>query len=168
MPVLARRLPVGTIFPFQTHPQERILASRAARTEKKRKPHSIAADHPFPVVGVGAWAGGLEPFMQFLRSMPADPGVAIIYLQHSDVSHISELPQVLGRVTTMPVRLAADVTALEPNVVYVAPPDGAVTCVNGVLRVAPRGDRPVLPIDSLFRSVATDQWSRAISVIPSG
>ncbi len=106
--------------------------------------------------------------MELLRNMPADSGASIIYLQHSDVSHISELPQVLGRVTKMPVRLAVDVTELEPNVVYVAPPDGAVTCVAAVLRVAPRNDRAVLPIDALFRSLATDQGSRAIGVILSG
>ena len=100
--------------------------------------------------------------------MPDDSGAAIIYLQHSEASHTSELPQVLVRVTKMPVRLAEDVTAIEPNVVYVAPPDGAVTCVAGVLRVAPRNDRAVLPIDALFRSLATDQGSRAIGVILSG
>jgi two-component system CheB/CheR fusion protein len=106
--------------------------------------------------------------MEFLRSMPTDSGVAIIYLQHSDASHISELPQVLGRVTKMAVRLATDVTSIAPNTVYVAPPDGAVTCVGGVLRVAPRGDRSVMPIDSLFRSMASDQGNRAIGVVLSG
>jgi len=58
----------------------------------------------------GVKAGGLEPFMEFLRNLPPDSGAAIIYLQHSEASHVSELPQVLGRVTKMPVRLAVDVT----------------------------------------------------------
>jgi two-component system CheB/CheR fusion protein len=106
--------------------------------------------------------------MEFLRNMPADSGAAIIYLQHSEASHASELPQVLSRVTKMPVRLAVDVTEIEPNHVYVAPPDGAVTSTAGVLRVAPRPDRAVLPIDALFRSLSTDQGSRAIGVILSG
>jgi len=106
--------------------------------------------------------------MDLLRNMPADSGAAIIYLQHSDASHVSELPQVLSRVTRIPVRLAVDVTDLEPNVVYIAPPDGVVTSVDGVLRVAPRSDRAVLPIDALFRSLSTDQASRAIGVILSG
>jgi two-component system CheB/CheR fusion protein len=106
--------------------------------------------------------------MDFLRNMPADSGTAIIYLQHSDASHTSELPQVLSRVTKMPVLLAVDVTELEPNHVYIAPPDGAVTCTAGVLRVTPRPDRAVLPIDALFRSLSTDQGSRAIGVILSG
>jgi two-component system CheB/CheR fusion protein len=106
--------------------------------------------------------------MELLRHVPADSGVAIIYLQHSDVSHISELPQILARVTNVPVRLAMDTTVIEPNVVYVAPPDGAVTCANGVLRVEPRGDRAILPIDAMLRSLAADVGNRAISVILSG
>jgi len=151
------------------HPtQEPSLASRTARTEKKRKSRSTAADSHFPIVGIGASAGGLEPFMELLRSLPADAGVAIIYLQHSDASHVSELPQVLSRVSRMPVRLAMDVTELEPNIVYIAPPDGAVTCAGGVLRVAPRSNRAVMPIDALFRSLSVDQKSRAIGVILSG
>jgi len=106
--------------------------------------------------------------MDLLRNLPADAGAAVIYLQHSDASHVSELPQILSRVTTMPVRLAVDVMTLEPNVVYIAPPDGAVTCSGGVLRVEPRSDRAVMPIDALFRSLSTDQKSRAIGVILSG
>jgi two-component system CheB/CheR fusion protein len=106
--------------------------------------------------------------MDLLRNVPADSGLAIIYLQHSDVSHISELPQILGRVTKMSVQLAADTTRIERNVVYVAPPDGAVTCAEGVIRVEPRADRAILPIDALLRSLASDAGSRAISVILSG
>ncbi|MEA2337862.1 MAG: two-component system, chemotaxis family, CheB/CheR fusion protein, partial [Thermoanaerobaculia bacterium] len=106
--------------------------------------------------------------MDLLRNVPADSGVAIVYLQHSEVSHSSELPQILSRVTDMPVELAVDTTVIEPNVVYIAPPDGAVTFASGVLRVEPRGDRAVLPIDTLLRSLAADQGSHAISVILSG
>jgi len=94
--------------------------------------------------------------------------LAVVYLQHSDVSHISELPQILSRVTKMPVQLAADAMVIAPNNVYVAPPDGLVTFAGGVLRVEPRGDRAVMPIDALFRSLATDQASRVIGVILSG
>jgi len=54
--------------------------------------------------------------MDFLRNVPADSGLAIIYLQHSEPTHVSELPQVLGRVTKMPVHLATDTTVIEPNV----------------------------------------------------
>jgi two-component system CheB/CheR fusion protein len=106
--------------------------------------------------------------MDFLRNVPADSGVAIIYLQHSDVRHISELPQILARVTRMPVHLAADTTVIEPNILYIAPPDGAVTFAGGVLRVEPRSDRALMPIDALLRSLAADLGSRAISVILSG
>ena len=106
--------------------------------------------------------------MDLLRHIPADSGVSIIYLQHSEIGHISELPQILARVTTMPVNLAIDTTVIEPNVVYVAPPDGAVTFSDGVLRVEPRGERALLPIDALLRSLASDLGSRAISVILSG
>jgi len=138
---------------------------RKPRSPRKRVGHGTPH---FPVVGVGASAGGLEPFLELLRHVPADSGLAVIYLQHSDVSHISELPQILQRVTNMPVQLAADTTRIEPDTVYIAPPDGAVTCVDGVLRVEPRGDRAIMPIDALLRSLAADLGSRAISVILSG
>jgi two-component system, chemotaxis family, CheB/CheR fusion protein len=140
-------------------------------TETKQKPRPRSRQHAkphFPIIGVGASAGGLEPFMDFLRNVPADSGVAIIYLQHSDIGHISELPQILERVTKMPVHLATDTTKIEPNVLYVAPPDGAVTFTGGVLRVEPRSDRAVMPIDALLRSLAADLGSRVISVILSG
>lgn len=106
--------------------------------------------------------------MELLRHTPAHAGLAIVYLQHSDASHVSELPQILSRVTPMPVRLALDATEIEPDVVYIAPPDGIVTFSEGVLRVEPRGDRAVMPIDALLRSLAADQGSSAISVIISG
>ncbi|MBV9071070.1 MAG: PAS domain-containing protein [Acidobacteria bacterium] len=125
-------------------------------------------DEHFPIVAVGASAGGLEPFLSLLRNVPADARLAIIYLQHSDSRHLSELPQIFGRATKIPVRLAADTARVEPNVIYVAPPDGVVTFSDGVLRVEPRGDRPGMPIDALLRSLAFDQGSRAISVILSG
>jgi two-component system CheB/CheR fusion protein len=139
--------------------------------ETKRKPRARAVQQQnshFPIIGVGSSAGGLEPFMDFLRNVPAGSGLAIIYLQHSDPGHISELPQILGRVTNMPVHLATDTTTIAPNVLYVAPPDGAVTFADGVLRVEPRGDRATMPIDALLRSLAADLGSRAISVILSG
>src|SRR3954451_12615947 len=162
--------PKGTIDTFERS-EEPILASQALSTETKRKPRSRPAPNVnphFPIIGVGASAGGLEPFLEFLRNVPSDSGLAIIYLQHSDVSHISELPQILGRVTTMPVLLATDTAVIERNHVYVAPPDGAVTCADGVLRVEPRADRAMLPIDAMLRSLASDVGSRAISVILSG
>jgi two-component system CheB/CheR fusion protein len=146
------------------------VATRAARTNKKPK---VAAESQngkphFPIVAIGASAGGLEPFLEILRNTPAESGAAFIYLQHSDVSHLSELPQILSRVTKAPVQLAADATVITQNVIYVAPPDGVVTFAGGVLCVEPRGDRAVMPIDALFRSLAVDQAGRAIGVILSG
>ncbi|HEY4639987.1 MAG TPA: CheR family methyltransferase, partial [Thermoanaerobaculia bacterium] len=95
-------------------------------------------------------------------------GLAVIYLQHSERTHLSELPQVLARATKMPVHLATDTTVIEPNVVYVAPPDGVVTFAGGVLHVEPRHEHAAMPIDALLRSLAADLGSRAISVILSG
>jgi two-component system CheB/CheR fusion protein len=160
--------PAGTIV-RPTPSQEPTLALRAESKEIKRKPRAAQnANAHFPIVGVGASAGGLDPFMEFLRKVPADSNLAIIYLQHSDVRHVSELPQILARVTNMPVRLAMDTTVIEPNIVYVAPPDGALTFSSGVMRVEPRGDRAILPIDAMLRSLAADVGNRAISVILSG
>lgn len=124
----------------------------------------------FPIVGVGASAGGLEALTQFLTSLPSESGMAFLLVQHLDPRHESRLAELLGRSTTMPVVEATDGLAVRPNHVYVIPPNTNLGVSGGVLRLTPRGPSrsPHLPIDFLFRSLAIDQEQRAIAVVLSG
>jgi len=129
-----------------------------------------AASSPFPVVGVGASAGGLEAFTQMLGALPADTGMAFVLVQHLAPRHASLLTEILARATTMPVTEAQDETRVEPNRVYVIPPDRDIVISQGVLRLRPRerARGQHRPIDLFLRSLAEDQRDRAIGVILSG
>jgi len=132
--------------------------------------HRSAAPHPTRVVGLGASAGGLEPLEQFLAHVPANSGLAYIVVQHMDPMHKAMLGELLQRSTAMPVREATQAQRVEPNRVYVIPPNAELTVVGGMLHLAesmqPRGMR--LPIDVLFASLARDQGERAVGVVLSG
>ena len=122
------------------------------------------------VIGVGASAGGLKAFRLLLSTLPADTGFAIVFIQHLDPTHQSSLSEILGRATRMPVEEARDGVHVEPNHVYVIPPNSAMTIVNRVLKLSPRiqmqGSH--MPIDHFFRSLAQDCRGRSIGVILSG
>ena len=121
-------------------------------------------------VGVGASAGGLAAIQQFLARVPAASGLAYVVVQHLDPTHKAMLVELLARSTAMPVFEAAETIRLEPDVVYVIPPNRDLTLSAGVLHLAPparpRGLR--LPIDLLFSSLARDQGERAVGVVLSG
>jgi len=124
----------------------------------------------FPIVGIGASAGGLEAFELFFRAMPADSGIAFVLVPHLDPGHESLLSEILQRNTTMPVLEAADQEALRPNHVHIIPPNKDLAVFNGRIQLSDpeqvRGMRH--PIDFFFRSLAEDQGARAICVILSG
>jgi len=124
----------------------------------------------FPVVGVGASAGGLAAFTKLLRNLPARPGMALVLVQHLDPNRESMLPGLLASSTTMPVRAAEDGTVLEPDHVYVIPPNAIVTVAGSRLKLTPRSEvpRPFMPVDYLFRSLPNTMGRRAIGVILSG
>ena len=123
-----------------------------------------------PVAGIGASAGGLEAFTSLLKHLPLDTGLAFVLVQHLDPTHQSSLSEILGRATTMPVRDAGDGMPVEPNHVYVIPPNAELTIANQVLKLSPRGRMagPHMPIDRFLRSLALECRSRAIGVILSG
>ncbi len=123
-----------------------------------------------PVVGIGASAGGLEAFTQFLRNLPADTGMAFVLVQHLDPHHESILSELLSRHTAMPVDQAVQGAAVLPNHVYIIPPNAAMKIEHGVLRLSPRSYQrgSHLPVDFFLCSLADDQKSRAIGVILSG
>jgi len=122
------------------------------------------------VVGLGASAGGLEPLQQFLSGVPASSGLGYVVVQHMDPTRKAMLGDLLQRATSMPVREAADAQIMEPDVVFVIPPNAELTVVGGALRLTkpsqPRGQR--LPIDALFSSLARELGERAIGVVLSG
>jgi two-component system CheB/CheR fusion protein len=124
----------------------------------------------FPIIGIGASAGGLEALEQFLGRVPAASGMAFVIVQHLDPTHKGIMPELLQRATGMKVIQVRDRTAVQPDCVYVIPPNKDMSILHGVLHLfepaAPRGLR--LPIDFFLRSLAQDQQERSIGVILSG
>jgi two-component system CheB/CheR fusion protein len=126
----------------------------------------------FPIVGIGASAGGLSAFETFFSGMPADtePGMAFVLVQHLDPNHKSILADLIQRYTRMRVFEVEDGMTVQINCAYIIPPNSDMAFLNGTLHLlepmAPRGQR--LPIDFLFRSLAQDQRERAIAVVLSG
>jgi two-component system, chemotaxis family, CheB/CheR fusion protein len=134
--------------------------------ELKLKNQSLS----FPIVGIGASAGGLEAFTELLKHLPTDTGMGFVLVQHLDPQHESALTQLLTRVTLMPVREVTDNLRVEANHVYVIPPNTNLAIKQGVLKLQsrPPGRTPARSIDFFFESLAQDQRNRAIGVILSG
>jgi two-component system, chemotaxis family, CheB/CheR fusion protein len=135
-----------------------------------RPPEDEPAGVPFPVVGVGASAGGLEAYSELFEALPADPGMAFLVVSHLDPEHKSHLPEILGRVSKMPVREVKEGMKVEKDHVYVIPAGATMTLVDGHLTLSSRPPKPVphMPIDHLFRSLAAIQKGRAAAVVLSG
>jgi two-component system, chemotaxis family, CheB/CheR fusion protein len=124
----------------------------------------------FPVVGIGASAGGLEAFRQLLSHLPADTGMAFVLVQHLDPNQKSLLSEILSRETSMPVVEVQDGMVVEPNCVYVIPPNTKMAIAQGLLKLTTREKMRgvTMPIDAFFLSLAEDRGSRAIAVVLSG
>jgi len=122
------------------------------------------------IVGVGASAGGLEAFEQFFRACPADSGMAFVLVPHLDPGHVSLLTEIIQRVTAMPVLEAVDQLEVEPDHVYVIPPNRNMAILHRKLQLSapaePRGLR--MPVDFFLRSLAEDQQENAVGIILSG
>ncbi len=124
----------------------------------------------FPIVGVGASAGGLEVFTELLAKLPGDTGMGFVLVQHLDPAHSSALPEILGRATAMPVLPVTQDLRVSPNHVYVIPPNAILGISKGVLKLKPRSNQkgPHRSIDLFFESLAQDQGERAIGIVLSG
>ena len=126
----------------------------------------------FPIVGIGASAGGLAAFEGFFSGMPAngEPGMAFVLVQHLAPDHKSILTDLVRRYTSMQVFEVTDGMVVQANCAYIIPPNRDMAFLNGALQLlepsAPRGHR--LPIDFLFNSLARDQRDRAIGIVLSG
>lgn len=125
---------------------------------------------PFPIVGVAASAGGLEAFTQLLSHLPIDTGMAFVLIQHLAPNHESLLSEILARVTQLPVHEVENNTPVEPNQVYVIPPNTKMVLSKGVLQLSPREKvfGRYMPGDAFFASLAADRAHKAIAVVLSG
>jgi two-component system CheB/CheR fusion protein len=156
------------------------MKRKSASKRRQKKPANAAlpktpspqAGVSFPIVGIGASAGGLEALELFLRHVPAGSGMAFVIVQHLDPTHKGILPELLQRATgtNMKVMQVKDRTRVRPDCVYVIPPNKDMSILHGILHLfvpaAPRGLR--LPIDFFLCSLAEDQQERSIGVILSG
>jgi two-component system CheB/CheR fusion protein len=151
------------------------------RTSKKSQPNTSDGkvksdnqqDNPdelFPVVGIGASAGGLEAFTQLLNYLPTNTGMAFVIVQHMPPEHESALSVILGRATEMPVHEAQDGMAVAPNQVYVIPPNASMTIDQGALKLKPRprNNGLFMSIDTFLLSLAEDRGNKAVGVVLSG
>jgi two-component system CheB/CheR fusion protein len=134
-------------------------------------PEPVPSDEDgFPVVGVGASAGGLAAFEAFLSALPSDTGMAFVLVQHLAPNHKSMLVDLVRRYTRMPIDEVVDGLRVRPSRVYIIPPGCDMALLDGRLHLlepqAPHGLR--LPIDFFFRSLAKDRRERAIAVVLSG
>lgn len=145
------------------------VKSKLTKT-KKPKPETAKQSSHFPIVGIGASAGGLEALELFLANVPENSGMAYVIIQHLDPTRKGVMVELLQRGTSMRVLQVRDRMRVEANCVYVIPPNKDMSILHGVLHlldpVAPRGLR--LPIDFFFRSLADDQQEHSIGVILSG
>ena len=134
-----------------------------------RQKRRSAADM-FPVVGIGASAGGLEAFTELVQSLPPDTGMAFVLLQHMAADAKTMLGEILERSTSMPVLEATDGLEVRPDHVYVMPASADLEILERKLVLVPRGAdlQQHLPIDRFFRSLAADQHDRAVGVVLSG
>ncbi|MBW4709379.1 PAS domain S-box protein [Roseobacter sp. YSTF-M11] len=150
--------------------------SGPARTKASRKTvtdNSAAGavgSQPFPIVGLGASAGGLEAYSDFFAAMPGDSGMAFVLIHHVDPDHESLMAELLAKHTDMPVALAVDGAQVAPNHVYIIPPNRFLGIDDGTLRLsepmAPRGLR--LPISHFLRTLAQSHGQSAVAIILSG
>ena len=124
----------------------------------------------FPVVGIGASAGGLEAIKGFLKALPANPGMAFVFVQHLSPEHTSILPEILQRFAPFPVHQITDNLHLEKDNLYIIPENKTVTAVDGVLKLAPldSNHRKSSTIDLFFSSLGVVHQCFAVGIVLSG
>ena len=148
------------------------MVTRKQVPVKVKNPDKIKKEEKliFPIIGIGASAGGLEALELFFGNVPRDSEMAYVVIQHLDPNHVGIMPELLQRITGMKVLQATDQLKVKPNYVYVIPPNKSLSILNGDLHlfdpVETRGLR--LPIDIFFRSLAEEMQEKSIGVILSG
>ena len=156
-----------------------IIVKTTSKPERRQKKAARAAGETtrvaparvwFPIVGIGASAGGLEALERFLSRVPRNSGLAFVIVQHLDPTRKGIMPELLQRTTSMKVLQVKDRMIVQPDRVYIIPPNKDMSILHGMLHLlepaSPRGLR--LPIDFFLRSLAQDQQEHSIGVILSG
>ncbi|NID13467.1 CheR family methyltransferase [Fibrivirga algicola] len=147
------------------------LSRSFRRKNSVKESKKILSDNLFPVVGIGASAGGLNAFRHFIKAIPDQSGMAYVLVQHLDPNHDSLLPDLLQKVTTIPVLEIADDVKVQPNHIYILPSNKMLVANDGVLQLSPRTTKKGelnLPIDLFFTSLAAIHHHHAIGVVLSG
>jgi len=124
----------------------------------------------FPVVAIGASAGGLEAYTEFFKALPANTGMAFVLVQHLDPNHRSLLADIISKTAKMPVEEVTSGQKLKPNCAYVIPHNTLMAIVEGSFTLTPRGKEPRqhLSINFFMRSLAQERQSGAIGIVLSG
>jgi two-component system CheB/CheR fusion protein len=159
---LARSMPKAKKAPRQT---------RATKTRKNdEKMVSGKGKETFPVVGIGASAGGLEALEKFFQNMPPNPRMAFVVVTHLDPSHTSMMPGLLQKHSSLRVVEVEDGMKIAPNHVYVIPPDRDMGIIKGTLQLMKTEvtPRPRAPVNYFFRHLAADRREKAVGIILSG
>lgn len=143
------------------HPRNSSKEDPSAPSERK---------NDFLIAAVGASAGGIEAFTELMSNLATDTGMAFVLVQHLDPEHHSMLTELLSKKTTMRVKEVVNGMTVEPNHVYVIPPNATMTISNHTLQLAPRSEGRGLhmSIDHFMRALAEEQGNRAIGVLLSG
>jgi two-component system CheB/CheR fusion protein len=138
--------------------------------KKKKITPAVPKTTSFPIVGIGASAGGLEAYQELLRNLSAKPRMAIVFIMHLAPGHKSMLTELLARLTKMPVREIKNGMPIEVNHVYIIPPGTNISIAGGRLKLNKMKDAGLkrMPIDYFFRSLADELGNRGIGVILSG
>lgn len=147
---------------------KKLVSGGRGTRARQRPPKMRRRTRPFPVVGVGASAGGLEAFLQLVKHLPPDTGMAFVLVQHLAPQHESALAGLVSRTARMPVAEVREGMRVEPNRIYVIPPNVNMALSNGVLRLSRRPEGQHTSIDFFFNSLAHDRKSGACGVILSG
>jgi two-component system CheB/CheR fusion protein len=153
--------------PKKSNPKKPVESDPAGLIETDVEKSEVA---DFPIIGIGASAGGLEAFEKFFSKMPADCGMAFVLVSHFAPTYKSMMPDLLKKYTEMDVYQVEDGMEVRPNTVYVIPPNKDIILQKGTLLLMEpfmsRGIRH--PIDAFFRSLADDQKERSICIVLSG
>lgn len=142
--------------------------SSPKKTSKKKS--VITSNSPFPIVAVGASAGGLDAYTDFFHALPVDTGMAFVLIQHLDPKHRSLLAEILSKATKMPVEEVRAGGKIQPDRVYVIPANKFMAINQGAFRLTPRGTEAGqhLSINFFMRSLAEERKSSAIGIVLSG